>query len=77
MERLYRVFVFPAGPVEGQFVNSLMQTLRSGKIDLVSFFGENIVILSLFQAVCAVCVPVCTDELALLLDSGLSPQITL
>lgn len=25
-----------AGPVEGCFLNSLMQTLRSGKVDLVS-----------------------------------------
>ena len=74
MERLYRVCVFLAGPVEDWFLNSLMQTLRSGKVDLVSSFGKSLVILNLLQAIC---MPVYVNELALLPNSALSPQITI
>lgn len=48
-----------AGPVEGCFLNSLMQTLRSGKVDLVSSFGKSLVIVNLLQAIC---MPVYTNE---------------
>ena len=42
MEKLYRVFVCPAGPVEGWLVNSLRQTLRSGKVVPASSLGESL-----------------------------------
>lgn len=42
---------FSSRPVEGWFVNSLMQIRGSGKVDLVSPRGESFVILRLLQAV--------------------------